>query len=132
VEGALVGGSGAATSEHPGQIVVIDFWATYCPPCIKSLPRLQVLQDRYAGKVHILAVSEDEELEVIPPFLSRTDVRLPVVWDKGKVMGDRYGVDSLPQTFVLDRKGVVRFVHLEYDEGELAALEAELRQLLAE
>ena len=132
VEGTAVPGSKQATLKYPGDVVVVDFWATYCGPCVKEFPRLQAMADRFNGKVHVVAVSEDEDADLVPPFLTRTGVKFPVTWDKDKAIGNSYSVDSMPQTFVVDGKGVVRFVHRGYHAGEADELEQQVKALLAE
>ena len=132
MEGAAIPGSTLATVHHPGDVVIVDFWATHCPPCVKAFPRLQAIADGGGGRVHVVGVSEDDDAEVIPPFVTRTGVRFPMVWDKSKSVAERYGVASMPQTFVVDGKGVVRFVHYGYRAGEADELEREVQRLLAE
>ena len=125
-------GSGRPSSKHPGEVVILDFWATYCGPCVKEFPQLQALADRHDGKVHVVGVSEDEDKSKIAPFLTRTGVKFPILWDEDKALGAKYSVDSMPQTFVLDGQGIVRFVHHGYRAGEAEELEAEVKKLLAE
>lgn len=132
VAGAPVKGLPAASVEHEGDVVIVDFWATHCAPCVKAFPRLQELADRHKGKVHVVGISEDEEEDGIAPFVKRTGVSFPMAWDKDKAIGQLYKVDSMPQTFVIDRAGKVRFVHRGYRAGEADGLEDEVKQLLAE
>jgi len=130
VDGAGVVGTERVSSQHAGEVVVVDFWSSYCGPCVKEFPQLQALQDRHGGKVHVVGVSEDEDPATIPPFLARTGVRFPITWDRDKLLGGQYSVGSMPQTFVLDRAGVIRFVHQGYHAGEADELEREVTELL--
>jgi thiol-disulfide isomerase/thioredoxin len=132
VEGDAVIGSGQVTNKQPGKVVVLDFWATYCKPCLKEFPRLQSLQDRYSGKVSVVGVSEDEEKDDVPPFVTRTGAKFSIVWDQGKKFGGKYSVDAMPSTFVIDGDGVVRFVHRGYHADEAEEIEKEVKQLLAD
>ena len=130
--GGEVPGSPPSTFKRDGVVVVVDFWATHCGPCLKAFPKLQALEERHGGKVRVIGVSEDDELDVVAPFVSRTGVKFSMLWDKDKVTGERYSVHSMPETFVLDKKGTVRFVHRGYRAGESEAIEEEVTRLLAE
>lgn len=132
LSGGDVPGSPSASFSRDGTVVIVDFWATHCGPCVKAFPKLQALEQRHAGKVRVIGVSEDDELDVIAPFVARTGVKFSMLWDKDKATGERYGVKSMPETFVLDKKGTIRFVHLGYRAGESEAIEEEVSRLLAE
>ena len=127
-----VGAAGRATTAQPGRVVILDFWATHCGPCVKAVPRLQAMVDAQPDRVSVVAISEDDERDLIEPFLRRTGVRFAVGWDETKALAASYRVDSMPTTFVLDRKGTVRFVHRGYREDEVGSIDAEVRTLLAE
>jgi cytochrome c biogenesis protein CcmG/thiol:disulfide interchange protein DsbE len=127
-----VGAAGRATTAQPGKVVILDFWATHCGPCVKAFPRLQAMADAQPDKLSVVAISEDDERELIEPFLKRTSVKFTVGWDETKAVARSYSVDSMPTTFVLDKRGTVRFVHRGYREDEVASIDAEVRGLLAE
>lgn len=124
------GGPALSIDGAKGKVVVVDFWATYCEPCKKSFPKLQGLADRYKDGLVVYAVSEDDEKDEIPSFLQRTGVRFPVAWDDGQALGHRYQVQAMPSTYVIDRRGVVRFVHRGFHEGDEQRLESEVQELL--
>lgn len=123
------GGAPLSVDGAKGKVLVVDFWATYCEPCKKSFPKLQGLAERYKDDLVVYAVSEDDEKGEIPSFLQRTGVRFPVAWDEGQALGQRYQVQAMPSTYVIDRRGVVRFVHRGFHDGDEQQLENEVREL---
>jgi thiol-disulfide isomerase/thioredoxin len=116
-----------------GHILVLDAWATWCAPCIRSLPQLQALQKTFASRgVRAYAVSVDEDRSQIAPFLAAARVELSVLLDPGgDALEQTLGLRVMPTTWVLDRTGRVRSVHEGFD-GNLDAVRAEVERLLAE
>jgi thiol-disulfide isomerase/thioredoxin len=122
-----------ALSADVGQVLVLDAWATWCGPCIRSLPQLQALQKTFAGRgVRTYAVSVDEDRSQIGPFLAAARVQLSVLLDPGgNALEQTLGLRVMPTTWVLDRTGRVRAVHEGFD-GNVDAVRAEVEKLLAE
>ena len=113
------------------QPVLVDFWATWCEPCKKSFPKLQEINVKYkASGLEIVAISEDDENQGIPEFGTTYGAKFPLLWDDGKAIAGKWQPKSMPATFIVDRKGVVRFVHLGYHDGEEAEIEKEVKSLL--
>jgi cytochrome c biogenesis protein CcmG/thiol:disulfide interchange protein DsbE len=132
-----IAGSGAALSlrELRGTVVLVDFWATYCAPCKRSLPKLDALRAKYAGRgLHVVGISEDEpdDRDKIAEFASAHGARFAIAWDEDKSIARHYKPETMPSTFVIDRKGIVRFVHVGYRDGDEGAIEKEVTDLLAE
>jgi cytochrome c biogenesis protein CcmG, thiol:disulfide interchange protein DsbE len=117
-----------------GKIRVVDVWATWCDPCRHQLPALDRLARTYGGQgVAVYAVSFDAERDAIDLFFAENLVELPVLWDPGgESLTKPLLVTRLPTTFVLDRRGIVRFVHRGYGTGSDERLEREVQRLLAE
>ena len=120
------------SSDH-GQVVIIDAWATWCGPCVRSLPQLQTLQRDYARRgVRVYAVSVDEDRAQIPHFLARAGVELPVLVDPGGfVLEDRLKLRQMPTTWVVDRSGHIRYTQESF-EGNLDHLRSQVDSLLKE
>jgi peroxiredoxin len=129
---ASVNGKGrAAVQPNEGKVLIVDFWATWCEPCKKSFPKLEELYVKYrASGMEIVAVSEDDENDGLTSFGISYGARFPLVWDSGKAIASKWQPKSMPSTFVIDRRGVVRFVHLGYHDGEEAEIEREVKSLL--
>ena len=120
-------------ADDRGQVVVIDAWATWCGPCVRSLPLLQKLRSDYASRgVRVYAVSVDEDRAQIPHFLASAKVDLPVLLDPGGfVLEDRLKLKQMPTTWVVDRAGQVRFTQESFD-GNLDDVRSHLDALLRE
>lgn len=98
-------------SDYKGKIVLVHFWATWCPPCVEEMPRLEQLYRTFSGRdFEILAVSVDEGgEETVLSFLRRNRVSFPVLINPGGAVASRYGTFKFPETYVVDRKGIVRY-----------------------
>jgi peroxiredoxin len=114
-----------------GKVVLVDFWATWCEPCKKSFPHLQDLNTKYkASGLVIVGVSEDDDKGGIPEFGNSFGADFPLVWDTNKGVGAKWEPGSMPATFIIDRKGLVRFLHRGYHDGEEVEIEKEVKSLL--
>lgn len=92
-----------------GQIVVLNFWATWCPPCVEELPSLITMQDRMKAKgVVVLGVSIDGDEDAYHRFLKLRNVNFMTVRDPEEKVATLYGTSGWPETYVIDRKGVLR------------------------
>ena len=118
-------------SADQGQVVVIDAWATWCAPCVRSLPLLQKLERDYAKKgVRVYAVSVDEDRTQIPTFLSSAGVKLPVLLDPGGfVLESKLRLKQMPTTWVVDRSGHIRYTQESFD-GNLDDIRAQVDAVL--
>ena len=92
-----------------GQVVMVNLWTTWCPPCREEMPSMQRLYERLRGRgLELLAVSQDEDGQrVVEPFVRELKLSFPVLIDPDHQVGDRYGVWGYPETFVIDRTGHV-------------------------
>jgi len=127
---ALAGGGPQSLAAHAGKVVIVDFWATWCQPCKQSFPAYQDLVTRLGDELVVVGISQDDDAKGIPAFLSETGAKFPVVWDDGKSVAKAYDPPSMPTAFVIDKSGIVRFVHVGYRAGDETTLEDEVRSLL--
>jgi cytochrome c biogenesis protein CcmG/thiol:disulfide interchange protein DsbE len=96
-------------SQLRGQVVVLNFWATWCPPCVEELPSLMRMQQRMKSRgVTVLAVSVDADESIYRRFLKDHDVNLLTVRDPDQKSCGLYGTFKFPETYIVDRSGVVR------------------------
>lgn len=100
-----------ALPDYRGKVVLVHFWATWCPPCVEELPQLEKLYRALRGTdFEILAVSvDDDAAKSVTPFLAKNMVSFPVLFDPGGAVARKYGTIKFPETYVLDRGGTVRF-----------------------
>ncbi len=94
-------------SQFRGKIVLVNFWATWCAPCIDELPSLQALQ-RERPDIQVLAVSIDDDPDAYAAFLKQYDINLLSVRDGSQGANLKYGSVKVPETYVVDRNGVIR------------------------
>jgi cytochrome c biogenesis protein CcmG, thiol:disulfide interchange protein DsbE len=127
-----VGGDGTITLHGlSGKVAVVDFWATWCEPCKKSFPKLEALNTKYESSgVRIVGVSEDDDSSGIRDFAANLGAKFPLVWDEDKNIASKWKPKAMPSTFILDRSGMIRFVHLGYHDNEDAIIEREIKSLL--
>jgi thiol-disulfide isomerase/thioredoxin len=129
----LKSGSGhnVRLSELRGQVVMINFWASWCGPCRQELPKLDKLQARYrSAGFALLAINLDDDRGNADGMLRRLGVRLAPLYDADKRTAKRYDVDTMPATLIVDRDGRVRYVHRGYRSGYENKYESEIRELL--
>ncbi|HXX68931.1 MAG TPA: phosphoenolpyruvate carboxykinase domain-containing protein [Polyangiaceae bacterium] len=130
-EKTVTGNRMLALHDLSGKIAVVDFWATWCEPCKKSFPKLEALNAKYgADGVQVVGVSEDDDNSGIRDFAANLGAKFPLVWDENKTIASRWQPKAMPSTFILDRSGKIRFVHLGYHDNEEAVLEREIKSLL--
>jgi len=98
-----------ALSQYRGQVVVLNFWATWCAPCVEELPSLVEMQRRMKPKgVTVLAVSVDVDDNAYRRFVKDHNVNLLTIRDPGQKSSALYGTHLFPETYVIDRNGVMR------------------------
>ncbi len=116
-----------------GKVVLVDFWASWCAPCKEELPVLQKLYEKYKDKgLVIVGVNIDNEEANMTGFLRRQPLTFTVVPDKKREIAARYQPPKMPSSYMIDKKGIVRHVHAGFRASDAAALEAEIKALLAE
>jgi peroxiredoxin len=88
-----------------GKVVLINFWATWCPPCRREMPDLGMLYERFRDRGLVILAVTDEEATKVTPFLIQEKVTFPVLLDPGRKVNDLFHVEGVPMTFVFDRRG---------------------------
>lgn len=115
-----------------GQVVVLDFWATWCPPCRAAMPELQKLHERYAEQgVKIIGVNLREDRATAKRFIEQNGLDFDFVLDEQGRAGRIYRVTGIPQTVFIDREGIVQSVHVGFSQGTEIQYARELDALIA-
>jgi peroxiredoxin len=92
-------------SDLRGKVVLVNFWATWCPPCRKEMPDLETLYERFAPKGFVVLGISDEEAAKVEPFIGERKVTFPVLLDPGRKVNDLFMVEGIPKSFVYGRDG---------------------------
>jgi len=118
-------------SEYKNKVLLIDFWATWCPPCKQSMPFLNALRNELADKgFEIIAINVDEETEVAQHFLNNYPVDYPVVFDPKGHCPLAYDVKAMPSSYFVDKKGKIRYVHLGFRHQDELEIRTRVLELL--
>lgn len=128
----ITGDGPTSLKDASGKVVILDFWGTFCGPCEKSFPKYQQMLDQFGSDVTVIAVSEDEpeDKDKIGGFAQKTNVKFPLLWDADKSVAKEYAPPSMPTSFIIDKNGVVRHVHVGYHDGDEAQIAEEIKELL--
>ena len=119
--------------EQRGQVVLVNFWATWCGPCRQEMPHLNRLYDKYRNSgFTLLAVNIDDDPRTATATAAKMGLRFPVLLDTDKTVSKRYDLGSMPATVLIDRDGKVRFLHRGYRDGMELSYEQQIRDLVKE
>lgn len=123
-------GKTVKSSDFDGKVVILDFWATWCPPCKAEIPGFVELQKQYGDKgLVVIGVSLDEQgPAVVKPFMKQLGMNYPVVMGDAKIVQDFGGIEGIPTTFIIDRSGNIVAGHVGYVAKE--TFEKEITPLL--
>ncbi len=126
-------GENLRLSEFRGDVVMINFWATWCGPCRQEMPLLDELYQRYERVgFSLLGVNIDDDSRKAMTMISDLGVNFPVLFDSAKEVSKLYQVNAMPVTVIVDRDGTVRYVHQGYKPGYEDKYLDEIRSLLRE
>jgi peroxiredoxin len=92
-------------SDLRGKVALVNFWATWCPPCRKEMPDLEALYERFQAQGFVVLGISDEEAAKVEPFIRERKVSFPVLLDPGRKVNETFVVEGIPKTFVYDREG---------------------------
>ncbi len=128
------GGKATALGELRGKVVLVDFWATWCEPCLKELPELEKLQQQLTAQgVVIVGVSIDKERKSAQELAARLGLKFKLLHDPDAKVAELYDPPKMPTSYVIDREGVVRFVNGGFaGAGDVVKMRRQLEQLAQE
>ena len=116
-----------------GKVMYVDFWASWCAPCAKSFPFLNALQEKYADKgLQVLAINMDEQPAASLDFLKQHPAQFSLASDLLGQCAENFAVEAMPSSYIVDKKGIVRHVHVGFRPDEAEPLHGLLEKLLAE
>lgn len=126
-------GSNLRLSEQRGNVVLINFWASWCGPCRQEMPLLEEIQKKYSRLgFTILGVNVDKDMAKADKILRDIPVTFPVLYDPTGDVSKLFDVDAMPTTIIVDRNGNMRFLHRGYKPGYEDDYIAQVKQLIRE
>jgi len=105
--------------ELKGKVVLLEFWATWCPSCIAMIPHHNELAKKYADQgLVFIGICDEDQAEKIPALAKKTGIQYPVAVDINNATSHRYKCDSTPDFYLIDRKGILRWPDIETEDVE--------------
>jgi thiol-disulfide isomerase/thioredoxin len=126
-------GAKVSPAQYKGDVVMINFWATWCVPCRQEMPKLEALYQRY-NKLgfKLLAVNVENNPDGVKKWLAETPVSFPVLFDTKSEVSKLYKVETMPTTVIVGKDGTMRYLHHGYQAGYENDYQNEVRTLLRE
>ena len=126
-----VDGKIVSLADLHGKVVLVHFWATWCPPCVEEIPTLERFYGQVFGTdIEVLAISVDDSADSLKTFLEKNKVHFPVLRDPGGKTAGSYGTVKFPETYIVGRDGVVRYKVIGPTDWSVPANVASVRSLL--
>ena len=126
-------GGNLRLAEYRGQVVLINFWASWCGPCRQEMPLLDRLHHRYEDTgFAVLGINVEGDSDSAQEIVDKTKVTFPILIDDGQKVSELYSLEAMPSTVVVDRDGVIRYVHLGYKPGDEAKYVEVVKALIRE
>ena len=120
-------------SEHRGEVLFVNFWASWCGPCRQEMPILDELHQRYeSAGFKVIGISIDEDISEANEALEDIPVTFPVLYDSTSKVSKLFDVDAMPTSILVDRNGKMRFLHRGYKPGYEDDYRAQIRELIRE
>jgi thiol-disulfide isomerase/thioredoxin len=122
-----------ALSQYRGQVVMLNFWASWCGPCRQEMPILESIHRKYKPLgFTMVGVNVEPDAKAAEAFLQKTPVSFPIAYDPESKVSKLYDVAGMPSTVIVDRKGTVRFIHRGYKPGDENEYLDQIRTLVRE
>jgi peroxiredoxin len=120
-------------TQFKGQVVMLNFWASWCGPCRQEMPLLDSIYKKY-GKLGftMIGVNVEPDSKAANDWLKQTPVTFPILYDTDSKVSKLYGVSGMPSTVIVDRKGTVRMIHRGYKPGDEEEYLSSIRSLMRE
>ena len=119
--------------EYAGKVLYVDFWASWCSSCLQSFPFLNQLAHEFGDQgLHIVGVNLDEQIDDAQAFLAHHPSKFTITNRGGEQCAKSFNVEAMPTSYLIDKHGVIRYIHQGFREGEVDELKVQIAKLLAE
>jgi peroxiredoxin len=130
---AAKGGNTVSLAQYKGQVVMLNFWASWCGPCRQEMPLLENIYKQYRKSgFTLIGVNVEPDSKAADKWLEQTPVTFPVIYDKESTVSKSYDVSGMPSTVIIDRKGNIRVLHRGYKPGDENEYLDSIRKLIRE
>src|SRR3974390_390354 len=130
---AARGGRGVSLAQYRGQVVMINFWASWCGPCRQEMPLLEGIYKKYrSAGFTMLGVNVEPDSKAADEWLKQTPVSFPILYDRDSKVSKLYDVAGMPSTVIIDRSGKLRMLHRGYKPGDENEYLDSIRALIRE
>jgi peroxiredoxin len=127
------GGRDVSLAQYRGQVVMINFWASWCGPCRQEMPLLEGIYKKYRGAgFTMLGVNVEPDSKAADEWLKQTPVSFPILYDRDSKVSKLYDVAGMPSTVIIDRSGKLRMLHRGYKPGDENEYLDSIRALIRE
>lgn len=114
-----------------GKTVYVDFWASWCAPCLRSMPLINELYDKYSDRdFEVIAINVDDPIEDGLDFLLDTPLDYLIAADTDNIVLNEFGVTGMPTSFLIDKHGTIRMIHMGFRANDIEIIEAAVLELL--
>ncbi|MEN8770078.1 MAG: redoxin family protein [Glaciecola sp.] len=129
---ATTGTQATSLNDLKGKVVYVDFWASWCVPCRRSFPWMNQIQQQYGDDLVVLAINLDQEAELAQQFLQDNPAAFHVEFNPNGDLAQAYQVVGMPSSYLIDKRGQVRFAHTGFFSKQIPKYEHSIAQLIAE
>ncbi|MFC3053307.1 TlpA family protein disulfide reductase [Kordiimonas pumila] len=136
--GHTLEGERVKISDHKGKVVIVSFWATWCPPCMEEIPILNAIQQQVSDdRLKVLSVNFQQDKRTVRKYAKHLEkyfdeVHLTFLYEKDNGISAKFGVDRLPYMFMIDHTGRIAHIHIGYSKETIPSLVEEINALLQE
>jgi len=117
-------------SDYQGKVMLLNFWATWCSPCVSEMPDIQKICDFYSDEVVVLAINYGEDAITVKSFIEKEGYTFHVCLDEKQEISEKYPTEGIPYTVIIDKNGIITAIHLGGGKGMYSIFEEDIKAAL--